>query len=81
MSPTASETDRPENGRGVLSRALSRARWAIFWERLWPALATLGTAAGVFLAASWLGLWVSLPPLGRALALFVFFVASAAIFA
>jgi uncharacterized protein (TIGR02302 family) len=54
---------------GILERALLRARWAIFWERLWPALATLATAIGIFLAASWLGLWLWLPPVGRALAL------------
>jgi hypothetical protein len=28
---------------------LRRARWTIFWERLWPALATLATAAVLFL--------------------------------
>jgi len=43
-----------------------RARWAIFWERLWPPLAALATAIGLFLALSWLGLWLWLPPLGRA---------------
>ena len=72
---TPDSSDRPaEHGRGVLLRALSRARWSIFWERLWPALASLATAAGLFLAASWLGLWLALPPLGRAIGLFVFFV-------
>ena len=39
---------------------------SIFWERLWPALATLATAVGLFLALSWLGLWLWLPPIGRA---------------
>ena len=62
----------------MLSRALSRARWSILWERLWPALASLATATGLFLALSWLGLWVSLPPLGRAIGLFVFFVLAVA---
>ena len=73
MAPD-SANDRPEHGRSVLSRALSRARWSILWERLWPALASIATAAGLFLAASWLGLWVALPPLGRAIGLFLFFV-------
>jgi uncharacterized protein (TIGR02302 family) len=73
-----STNDRPEQGRSVLSRALSRARWSILWERLWPALASIATAAGLFLAASWLGLWVALPPLGRAIGLFVFFVLAVA---
>jgi uncharacterized protein (TIGR02302 family) len=66
------------DGRNVLSRALARARWSILWERLWPALATMATAAGLFLAASWLGLWVALPPLGRAVGLFLFFVLAVA---
>jgi len=73
-----SANDRPEQGRSVLSRALSRARWSILWERLWPALASIATAAGVFLAVSWLGLWIALPPLGRAIGLFVFFVLAVA---
>jgi uncharacterized protein (TIGR02302 family) len=76
---TPDSSDRPaEHGRGVLLRALSRARWSILWERLWPALATLATAAGLFLAVSWLGLWIALPPLGRAIGLFVFFVLAVA---
>jgi len=51
---------------------LRRARWTIFWERLWPALATLATAAGLFLTISWLGVWLWLPPLGRAAAVLAF---------
>ncbi len=62
----------------MLSRALGRARLALFWERLWPALASIATAVGLFLALSWFGLWVSLPPLGRAIGLFVFFVLAVA---
>src|SRR5688572_18902860 len=71
-------TSDSNGGRSVLSRALSRARWSILWERLWPALATIATAAGLFLAASWLGLWLWLPPIGRAIGLFVFFVLAVA---
>ena len=51
--------------RSFLDAALRRARWTILWERLWPALAALATALGLFLALSWLGLWLWLPPLGR----------------
>src|SRR6187397_2219575 len=65
-------------GEAVLAHALGRARLAIFWERLWPALASIATAIGLFLALSWLGLWVSLPPLGRAIGLLVFFILLAA---
>jgi uncharacterized protein (TIGR02302 family) len=54
--------------RALLEATLARARWTIFWERLWPALTSLATAIGLFLALSWLGLWLWLPPLGRAAA-------------
>ncbi len=62
----------------MLARALRRARSTIFWERLWPALATLATAIGLFLALSWAGLWLALPPIGRAIGLFIFLVVTAA---
>src|SRR5258708_17462899 len=68
-------------GRGndaVLSRALERARAAILWERLWPALAAPATAVGLFLAVSWLGVWLWLPPSGRAIGLSLFFLLAAA---
>ena len=61
----------------ALSRALQRARLAILWERLWPALAAPATAVGLFLAASWLGVWLWLPPVGRAIGLCLFFVLAA----
>ena len=64
--------------KSLLAAALRRARWTILWERLWPALATLATAIGLFLALSWLGLWLWLPPLGRAVGLIGFVVASIA---
>ena len=49
-----------------------RARWAIFWERLWPALIAPATVLGLFLAVSWFGLWLMLPALGRAIGLVLF---------
>jgi uncharacterized protein (TIGR02302 family) len=58
--------------RSTLGVALRRAHWTILWERLWPALATLATAIGLFFAVSWLGLWLWLPPLGRAAAVVAF---------
>ena len=61
------------NSDTVLSQALGRARWSIFWERLWPGLASIATVIGLFLALSWLGLWLWLPPIGRAVGLGVFF--------
>src|SRR5437588_3470621 len=55
----------------LLAGALRRAWWTILWERMWPALASLAVAIGLFLAVSWAGLWLVLPPVGRAVALFV----------
>src|SRR5262249_56077932 len=60
-------------GDDLLGRALRRARWTIFWERLWPALASIATVIGLFLALSWLGLWLWLPPARRATRLAIFF--------
>jgi len=73
----------PQERRGddLLARALRRARWTIFWERLWPALASVATVIGLFLALSWLGLWLWLPPAGRAIGLGIFFLLTAAAFA
>jgi uncharacterized protein (TIGR02302 family) len=68
-------------GDDLLARALFRARWTIFWERLWPALASVATVAGLFVALSWLGLWLWLPPMGRAIGLGAFFLLTAAAFA
>jgi uncharacterized protein (TIGR02302 family) len=63
--------------RVLLARALQRARGSLFWERLWPALATLATALGLFLAFSWAGLWLVLPPLARAIGLSLFVIVTA----
>lgn len=49
----------------ALSLALSRARRALLWERVWPLLAAVLSALGIFLAVSWAGLWIALPPYGR----------------
>src|SRR5258708_13755807 len=65
-------------GSAVLTRALVRARWTIFWERLWPALASVATVIGLFLAVSWLGLWLWMPPIPRAIGLGIFFLLPAA---
>ena len=67
-----------DSGQTMLGRAVSRASWSILWERLWPALASIATALGLFLAVSWLGLWMWLPPVGRAIGLGVFCLIGAA---
>ncbi|MBV9954490.1 MAG: TIGR02302 family protein, partial [Pseudolabrys sp.] len=74
--PESLETpNTPERGSATLAMlrgALRRARGSLLWERLWPALAALATAFGLFLAFSWAGLWIALPPLGRIIGLFIF---------
>jgi uncharacterized protein (TIGR02302 family) len=64
--------------RMMLKRAVKRARGSLLWERLWPTLAGLLTAFGLFLAFSWAGLWLVLPPLARAIGLFLFAALAAA---
>jgi hypothetical protein len=59
----------PPNGGDILEGALRRARWTIFCERLWPPIAAVVIAIGIFLAVPWLGLWLWLPRIGRAIAL------------
>ena len=66
MLPDGQATPRKRMVADLLGPALGRARWSIFWERLWPALASVATAIGLFLALSWAGLWLWLPPIGRA---------------
>ncbi len=66
-SPTGGDAARSQ-----LGLALRRARWSIFWERLWPPLARFAVVIGLFLTVSWLGLWLVLPPLARAAGLLVF---------
>jgi uncharacterized protein (TIGR02302 family) len=72
------EQSASPSGTELLTRALRRARWTIFWERLWPALASLATVAGLFVTVSWLGIWLWLPSYGRAIGLGIFFLLTAA---
>ena len=58
--------------QGLLSRALTRAWWALLWERLWPRLALPAIVVSLFLIVSWAGLWFVLPPLGRVVGLALF---------
>ena len=70
--PAAAYRDLDTAARSQLGGALRRARWTIFWERLWPALARLAAVVGLFLTVSWLGVWLWLPPLARAAGLAAF---------
>ncbi len=78
QSPNTPPRDRGAAVQTMLGQALRRVRWTILWERLWPALASLATAIGLFLAVSWLGVWLWLPPTGRAIGLLILAVVTAA---
>ena len=80
-NPVTEQTTVGRSADARLARALGRARWSILWERLWPALATLGTVVALFLALSWLGIWLWLPPIGRMIGVGVMFLLTAAAFA
>ena len=70
--PAAAHRSPDTAARSQLGTAVRRARWTIFWERLWPVLARLAAVIGLFLAVSWLGMWLWLPPLARAAGLVLF---------
>ena len=57
MTDSSHSPDAPQpDAAGVmLVRALNKARWITFWERLWPPLAAIATAIGLFLARTTLG--------------------------
>ncbi|WP_341992739.1 TIGR02302 family protein, partial [Azorhizobium sp. AG788] len=56
----------------LLDRAVLRAQRVVLWERIWPALVTVGVAISLFLIASWAGLWLVLPPIGRIIGVLLF---------
>jgi uncharacterized protein (TIGR02302 family) len=73
-TPDPSEPPRDPDAasRLQLTQALRRAKYAIAWERSWPHLARLLSAAGLFLVVSWVGLWLALPFIARAIGLALF---------
>jgi hypothetical protein len=40
-----------------LEAAITRARLALGWERLWPRLVPLLSLLGIYVALSWFGFW------------------------
>lgn len=68
-APERQENDLPSGlvreALGALSLAVTRTRQALLWESVWPVLAAILCAFGIFLALSWAGLWISLPPYAR----------------
>ena len=75
---TPDPTEPDALSRLKLTQALSRAKYAIAWERGWPILARLLTVLGLFLVVSWAGLWLSLPFLARAIGMLLFVAAAVA---
>ena len=61
-----------------LSRLSLRAGFALWWERLWPALVPPLEVAALFVAASWLGAFAALPSWARFVVLAAFAVAGLA---
>ncbi|GLI20755.1 uncharacterized protein (TIGR02302 family) [Xanthobacter flavus] len=61
-----------ETARDLLERAIGRARYAVFWERAWPAFARVGVPLGLFLAVSFAGVWVSAPVWARIVGVVLF---------
>ena len=75
--PAAQSTPvTPAPADASLERGLSqlslRAGFALWWERLWPALVPLLSVAAIFIAASWLGVFAALPSWARLVALVAF---------
>ena len=55
-----------------LEQLVSRAKWALWWERAWPILWLPITILLVFLTVSWLGIWLDATPLSRTAGLALF---------
>jgi uncharacterized protein (TIGR02302 family) len=77
--PTPDPIEPDAMARLKLMQALSRAKYAIAWERGWPILARLLTIIGLFLVVSWAGLWLSLPVPARIIGILVLVAAAIAV--
>jgi len=65
-------THPPEKLTIRLERLARGARFALSWEKLWPAIVGMLGVLALFLIVSWLGLWLYLPRWGRIIGLVVF---------
>lgn len=65
---------RPEGRsiRTLLDKVVTRAKFALSWEALWPIIVGLLAVIGLFLTVSWLGLWINVPRWGRMAGLALF---------
>ena len=59
-------------GLARIKSVLRRAKWVLFWERLWPALFSFVMLVMVYASLSWLGVWVILPIWLKIIALCLF---------
>ncbi len=58
---TPSQDNEQDQGPSALTRAISRARLVILWERAWPRIVLFLGVLAIVLGASWLGFWQSVP--------------------
>ena len=62
MSPPGAEDPGHVALQARLSRRRALARWALWWENVWPRAWPPLAVLGLFLTAAWGGLFLLLPP-------------------
>jgi uncharacterized protein (TIGR02302 family) len=67
-----SPPNSPQTPASALDRKITRSRWTLFFERMWPRIWLPLGVIGMFLAASLLGVWQGLPAWGHATLLSAF---------
>jgi uncharacterized protein (TIGR02302 family) len=78
-SPAPKRPRDPQDRR--LAALASRARAALWWERVWPTLAALLSLAALFVALAWFGVFLETPRGARIAALGLFALAGLAVLA
>lgn len=78
MSDLTPSEISPDRLPAAFTRAVGRARTALFWERLWPRVVPPLSVTALFLSASWAGVWGMAHPYGRMAGVLAFTLALAA---
>lgn len=78
MSEPVPRDISPDHLPVAFTRAVGRARAALFWERLWPRVVPPLSVTALFLSASWAGIWGMAHPYGRMAGVMAFTLALAA---